>query len=143
MRRTKRGEGLLELNDHVKDLEFTDPTCNAINGYVYMARSGNVSYSVTCLPDQEAENPIQGSIVSGLDGVYQNVLTFVFDDGLGNRCNGTDDCPTRCCIEGVCSQKKICQDMECGECEEKDDEDICVPKPKGTICTGATHNFYK
>ena len=119
----------------LKDSQFVDPTCNAINGQVYqvnfngeMIRSGDV----VCIPDVEQESN-EGQIKGALYGVYHNVATFVFRNGLGNPCNGPSDCLTGCCIEHICHESADCP---CGPCQVENSEGNCVPDANGTACMG-------
>ena len=120
--------------EHLKKLEFIDPTCNAINGSVYMHQDGLESSSVECIADGPAQEPPTGIYDDGLNREFHNVLTFVFDDGVGMKCSKGMDCPTGCCEEGVCVRLEEGKQCYCDKCEESDGEGGCKPKAKGQTC---------
>ena len=117
-----------DVCEKLKNLEFVDPTCNAINGSVYMTRKGHVNAEVECIPDDpEAPRP-EGQISHMLDGEYKNVATFVFDDGL----KGPDGCPCQHDDECDVDYGNGC-DTHCCDIELH----VCVrPDQNRSRCTG-------
>ena len=62
--------------ERLKTLEFTDPTCNAINGRAYMHQDGMVSSVVECIADGPVQEPPTGIYDDGLNREFHNVLTL-------------------------------------------------------------------
>ena len=121
-----------DVCEKLKRLQFVDPTCNTINGDVYMRFDGWTSPQINCIPDGSLpeDNIGQDSSVL-LAGEYHNVATFVFDNGVGEDCECDADCGTGCCLEHVCvpsDGREQCTECRCGICQKWNEERLeCVP----------------
>ncbi|MDY6407973.1 MAG: hypothetical protein SPL08_04675, partial [Pseudomonadota bacterium] len=120
--------------ENLKKLQFVDPTCNAVNGDVYMRMDGYKSPEIKCIPDGEVPATTEGQDKSALlNTEYQNIATFVFDNGVGEGCETDNDCfVTGCCDKElhVCvpPDGRECTPPKCEICEKFDEEDgICAP----------------